>query len=40
VAFETLCLHGDTPGAARLARQVRQVLAELGVIVAPIGPVR
>jgi len=40
VAFETLCLHGDTPGAARLARQVRQVLAELGVAVAPIGPVR
>jgi UPF0271 protein len=40
VTFETLCLHGDTPGAARLARQVRQVLAELGVVVAPIGPVR
>ncbi len=40
VAFETLCLHGDTPGAARLARQVRQVLAELGVAVAPLGPVR
>ncbi|HYS29422.1 MAG TPA: 5-oxoprolinase subunit PxpA [Candidatus Limnocylindria bacterium] len=40
VAFETLCLHGDTPGAARLARQVRQVLADLGVAVAPIGPVR
>ena len=40
VAFETLCLHGDTPGAAQLARQVRQVLAELGVAVAPIGPVR
>ena len=39
LAFETLCLHGDTPGAARLARQVRQVLAELGVVVAPIGPV-
>lgn len=39
VAFETLCLHGDTPGAARLAQQVRQVLAELGVAVAPIGPV-
>lgn len=40
VAFETLCLHGDTPGAARLAQQVRQLLAELGVAVAPIGPVR
>lgn len=40
VAFETLCLHGDTPGARRLARRVRQLLAELGVAVAPLGPVR
>lgn len=40
VAFETLCLHGDTPGAVRLAQRVRQVLAELGVAVAPIGPIR
>ncbi len=40
VAFETLCLHGDTPGAVNLARKVRQVLADLGVAVAPIGPVR
>jgi len=35
VAFETLCLHGDTPGAARLAKRVRRLLAELGVAVAP-----
>jgi UPF0271 protein len=40
VAFETLCLHGDTPGAVNLARKVRQVLGDLGVAVAPIGPVR
>jgi UPF0271 protein len=40
VAFETLCLHGDTPGAVTLARKVRQVLADLGVAVAPIGPGR
>lgn len=39
LAFETLCLHGDTPGAARLAQRVRQVLAELGITVAPIGPI-
>jgi 5-oxoprolinase (ATP-hydrolysing) subunit A len=31
VAFETLCLHGDTPGAAALAARVRQVLKDLGV---------
>jgi len=38
VAFETLCLHGDTPGAARLARRVRQLLTELGVTVAASPP--
>lgn len=36
VAFETLCLHGDTPGAARIAQRVRQVLAELGITLAPV----
>jgi UPF0271 protein len=25
-AFETLCVHGDTPGAAAIARAVRRVL--------------
>jgi UPF0271 protein len=33
VSFGTLCVHGDTPGAATLARRVRQELAALGVIV-------
>ena len=31
VVFETLCLHGDTPGAATLAVRVRQELGDLGV---------
>ena len=31
VAFETLCLHGDTPGSAGLAARVRQELGLLGV---------
>ena len=31
VAFETLCLHGDTPGSAGLAARVRQELSLLGV---------
>ncbi|MFF2504650.1 LamB/YcsF family protein [Streptomyces sp. NPDC058067] len=31
VAARSLCLHGDTPGAARLAARVRQALEEAGV---------
>lgn len=31
VSFETLCLHGDTPGAPALAARVRQELDSLGV---------
>jgi UPF0271 protein len=31
---DTLCLHGDTPGAAELARMVRAALDEAGVEVA------
>lgn len=34
VAFESLCLHGDTPGATALAARARQELQALGVIVA------
>lgn len=34
VAFETLCLHGDTPGAARLARRVRELFDELEITAA------
>jgi 5-oxoprolinase (ATP-hydrolysing) subunit A len=33
VSFETLCLHGDTPGVATLAARVRQELGALGVAV-------
>ena len=35
VAFETLCLHGDTPGAPQLAVQIREQLHALGVGVSP-----
>lgn len=31
VRAESLCLHGDTPGAVDLARAVREALAEAGV---------
>ena len=35
VAADTLCLHGDTPGAVANARAVREALATAGVQVAP-----
>jgi len=39
VAFETLCLHGDTPGSPALAVRVRAELAALGLTVcAPRSP--
>jgi UPF0271 protein len=33
---DTLCVHGDTPGAADLVRQLRQGLEQRGVTVRPI----
>jgi len=36
VTAETLCIHGDTPGAATLARRVRQALEAAGVQVSAI----
>ena len=39
IAFETLCLHGDTPGSGVLAARIRQELHALGVRVsAPDSP--
>jgi len=35
VAAETLCVHGDTPGAPAIARAVREALERAGVLVAP-----
>lgn len=37
VSADTLCLHGDTPGAAARARAVRDALAAAGVRLAPPG---
>ena len=37
VAADTLCLHGDTPGAAALARAVRERLRADGVEVRPLA---
>jgi UPF0271 protein len=34
---ETLCVHGDTPGAADLTRRLRAALSEAGVDVRAVG---
>lgn len=34
---ETLCIHGDTPGAPELARVVRAALVEAGVAIRPMA---
>ena len=35
---DTLCIHGDTPGAVEYARAVRAALEAAGVVVAPLTP--
>ena len=35
---DTMCLHGDTPGSAELARRIRAALEGAGVSVAPLRP--
>jgi UPF0271 protein len=37
IAPETLCVHGDTPGAVALVRQIRQVLTDNGIDVTAMG---
>ena len=36
VRADTLCIHGDSPGAAAFARAIREALAEAGVTVAAL----
>jgi UPF0271 protein len=35
--IETICVHGDTPGAAQLASRVRDALTDAGVTILPVG---
>jgi UPF0271 protein len=37
VAADTICVHGDTPGAVDFARAIRAALADAGVALAPLG---
>ena len=34
---ETICVHGDTPGAAELAARIRQVLRDAGIQIKAVG---
>jgi UPF0271 protein len=34
---QTICLHGDTPGAAAIARAVREALEQAGVTIVALG---
>jgi 5-oxoprolinase (ATP-hydrolysing) subunit A len=34
----SICVHGDTPGAVEIARQVREALTAAGVEIAPFAP--
>lgn len=38
VAIETVCVHGDTPGAVAAARAVRDTLGAAGFALAPFAP--
>jgi 5-oxoprolinase (ATP-hydrolysing) subunit A len=35
--IDTICVHGDTPGAANLARRLRAAFTESGAIVQPVA---
>jgi UPF0271 protein len=37
VSVDSLCVHGDTPGAVSMARSVRAALNEAGVVVEPFA---
>ena len=37
VKADTICLHGDTPGAVELARKLRERMEEAGIQVIPMS---
>jgi len=37
---DTICLHGDTPGAVRMAKAIRSALKDAGVEILPMGDFR
>lgn len=39
VQADSICLHGDTPGAVELARRLRQAMEDAGVQVVPVAQI-
>jgi UPF0271 protein len=37
VPIDTVCVHGDTPGAVAMAKRVRDRLADAGIAIRPMG---
>ena len=37
VEADTICVHGDTPGAVDFARELRLALHQMGIVVAAVG---
>ncbi len=37
IEVDTICVHGDTPGAAQLAWRIREALGNAGVTILPMG---
>ncbi len=37
VEVDTICVHGDTPGAVDFARELRLALHQMGIVVAAVG---
>lgn len=40
LGIDTLCIHGDTPGAVEIARAIRAVLEAAGIAIAPLSAAR
>jgi UPF0271 protein len=38
MAAESICVHGDSPGATEMARQIRSALTGAGLTIAPFAP--
>ena len=34
--IDTICLHGDTPGAVAMARGIREKVTNAGITIAPL----
>jgi len=40
VRADTICLHGDTPGAAEIAKRIHELFRRAGIRIAPVEPAR